>query len=318
MRPLRFAVHQPPPAGSLAERARSLHVKATELIRQGATRLHLVGHSTGGVDARLVANEKYALPGERAEVLQRIATVITVSAPFRGTPLARRIGRGAWLAAPALWFASILASRGRLRLAGQAATLFNLAKRATLQQPTPTDALIAQLADVDDDTARQIRSFLGDVARDHGLVEDLTPESMDAMNRTIEGGDRAPITSFVSVAPRAGLAPIAFVTAPLHRILYDLTYALTASPPRDGAPIPKGPWIGARRIPLTDTSNDGIVPAWSQTLRGEAAGIVLGDHLDVIGHYEAAGATFLRSGSSFDDARFRALWGQVAKALKAR
>jgi triacylglycerol lipase len=57
------------------------------------------------------------------------------------------------------------------------------------------------------------------------------------------------------------------------------------------------------------------VPAWSQTLDGRAAGIVLGDHLDVIGHSEAAGATFLRSGSHFDEARFRELWDQIGRAL---
>ena len=318
VRPLRFAVHEPPPAGSLAERVRSLHLKVLELASQGMTRLHLVGHSTGGVDARLFANERYSGLPERGELLKLIASVITISAPFRGTPLARRVGRGAWLAVPALWFGSILASRGRLRLAGQAATLFNLAKRASLQQPTPTDQLIAQLADVDDETAHQIRRFLADVSSDHRLIDDLTPESMEVLNRELEGGDRAPVTSFVSVSPRAGFSPLAFITAPLHRLLYDLTWTMTAAPPRDGAPIPRGPWIGSKRIALSDTSNDGIVPGWSQTLRGDAAGIVLGDHLDVIGHYESVGATFLRSGSDFDDARFRALWGQVARCLRAR
>jgi pimeloyl-ACP methyl ester carboxylesterase len=143
VRPLRFAVHQPPPAGSIEERVRSLHLKASELVQQGATRLHLVGHSTGGVDARLLANDRYGGLPARAELLSKIASVITISAPFKGTPLARRVGRGAWLLVPGIWFGSILASRGRLRLAGQAATLFNLAKRATLREPTPTDELIS-------------------------------------------------------------------------------------------------------------------------------------------------------------------------------
>lgn len=316
LRPLRFAVHQPPPAGSLAERTRSLHQKLAELIAAGAHQLHLVGHSCGGVDARLIANQRYTAAPERAEMLARIATVTTISAPFKGTPLARRIGRGAGLAVPALWFGSILASRGRLRLAGQVATLANLIKRATLQQPTPTDLLIAQLADVDEETAHQIRRFLEDVSRDHGLLGDLTPEAMGELNRNLAGGDRIEPRSFVSASPPAGFSPITFATAPLHRVLYDLTYSLTASPPRDGAPVPRGPWIGSRRIPLTDTSNDGIVPAWSQTLAGDAAGIVLGDHLDVIGHYESVGATFMRSGSDFDDGRFRALWSEVAKSFR--
>jgi triacylglycerol lipase len=314
-RPLRFAVHEPPPAGSLAERARSLHLKATEILQAGATKLHFVGHSTGGLDARLLANPKASALPERAELLQRIGSVTTVSAPFHGTPLARRAGRGAWLAAPALWFGSILASRGRLRVAGQLGNLWSLAKRLTLQQPTPTDALIAQLADVDTATAHEIRRFLEDVARDHRLVDDLTPEAMGELNRTLQGGDLVRFRSFVSAAPPVGISPLSFGTAPLQRLLYDAAWTLTASAPRNRECVPAGPWIGDARISLGQTSNDGIVPAWSQTLEGEAEGIVLGDHLDVIGHFESAGATFLRSGSKFDEERFRALWARVAEGL---
>jgi hypothetical protein len=314
--PLRFAVHQPPPAASVAERVRSLHAKVTELVTAGATRLHLVGHSTGALDARLVAHPGYKALPERADLIERIASVITISAPFYGTPLARRISRGLWVGAPALWFASILASRGRLRLAGQAAVVFNLLKRAVLQKkPTPTDEVIAQLADVDDDTAHQIRRFLGDVAADHRLVDDLAPESMAELNRELQGKDARPPISFVSVAQPARLSVRAFFPAPLQRLFYDVASRLAAGAPPDGARSPEGPWIGGHGIRLSPEANDGIVPAWSQTLDGRAAGIVLGDHLDVIGHYEAAGATFLRSGSRFDDARFRALWEQVGRCI---
>jgi len=318
VRPLRFAVHQPPPAGSLDERVRSLHRKAAELVAQGATRLHLVGHSTGGLDARLLAHPGYAALPPRPELIARIGSVITLSAPFHGTPLAPRVSGSAWLVAPALWFGSILASRRRLRLAGQAAALYNLAKRITLREPTPTEEVIAQLADVDDGTATQIRRFLADVAKDHRLVEDLAPEKMTALNRTLQGGDPVEPLSFVSVAPPPRLSLWAFLSAPLERLAYDVTYRLTAAPPPADARVPEGPWIGRRRTALVPAANDGIVPAWSQTLQGQAAGIVLGDHLDVIGHFSGAGATFLRSGSDFDDARFRALWEQVGRALRSR
>ena len=317
MRPLRFAVHQPPPAGSLAERVRSLYSRASELMQAGAARLHLVGHSTGGLDARLLANPRYTALPERAELIGRIASVITVSAPIHGTPLARSLGDVAWVAAPALWFGSILASRGRLRLAGQAAALFNLLKRAALQQPTPTDEVIAQLADVDEDTAHQIRRFLADVAADHRLVRDLTPEAMGEVNRSLQGTDVVRPISFVSVSPPARLSPLTFLSRPLHRLLYDVTYRLARGDPPPDARVPEGPWIGERHIALLPSSSDGIVPAWSQTLDGHAQAIVLGDHLDVIGHYEAAGATFLRSGSNFDDARFRALWERVGRCILA-
>src|SRR3989454_2309550 len=304
MRPLRFAVHEPPPAGSLTERVRSLHAKASELIRAGAAGLHLGGISGGGLEARLPAPPRYPAPRGRGELIGRIGSVITVSAPFHGTPLARSLGDVAWVAAPALWFGSILATRGRLRLAGQAAALLNLLKRAALQQTTPTDQVIAQLADVDEDTAHQIRRFLADVAADHRLVRDLTPEAMGELNRSLQGLDLVRPISFVSVSPPAGFSPLTFLFRPLHRLLYDVMYRLAAGQPPADARVPEGPWIGERHIAVLPSSSDGIVPAWSQTLEGHAQGFVLGDHLAVIGHYEAAGATFLRPGASLDDAPF--------------
>src|SRR5256885_11200046 len=88
MRPLRFAVHEPPPAGSLAERVRSLYSRASELMQAGAARLHLVGHSTGGLDARLLAHPRYTALPERAELVRPIAFPITGFPPIHRTPLA--------------------------------------------------------------------------------------------------------------------------------------------------------------------------------------------------------------------------------------
>ena len=254
-------------------------------------------------------------------LLDRLGVVVTLSAPFFGTPLARRLLLGADLAMPMLWFASILASRRQLRLAGHAGAIFNALKRLALQKTTPTDQLIAALADVDDETAQQIKRFLRDVSRDHPLVADILPESMTSLHREIAAFDFPRIRSFVTVAPKPGWGPrdaLAFVTAPAQRLLYDATYALCSARPPSAARLPVGPWIDEQRLPVEPESSDGIVPAWSQTLDGRADGIVQGDHLDVIGHYETAGATFLRSGSRFDDARFQALWARVAQVLTAR
>src|SRR5256885_16884693 len=89
MRPLRFAVHEPPPAGSLAERVRSLYSRASELMQAGATRLHLVGHSTGGLDARLVARPRDPAPPERAELGGRSAFPMAGYPSSHGTPPSR-------------------------------------------------------------------------------------------------------------------------------------------------------------------------------------------------------------------------------------
>jgi len=317
-----FDVHQPPPTASLESRVASLHVKVVELLGR-CSRLHLVTHSTGGLDARLLLNPRYPWPGapteaDRARLLERIGVLATLSAPFHGTPVAGRLLLGRGLTMPVLYFASILASRHRLRFVGQLANLTTLGKRLLSKQTTPTEQLIAELADVDAATAHQIRRFLQDVARDHGLIGDLSPATMSGLNRQLEGADFPRIESFVTVSPPPGVGLsnlLEFAGAPIQRALYDAAYALCLSAPPLGTQLPEGPWIGPRLGRVTETASDGVVPAWSQTLEGRAAGIVEGDHLDVIGHYESAGATFFRSGSRFDDVRFKLLWLRIAHSL---
>lgn len=323
-REARFEVHQPPPTASLETRVGSLHHKIVEALGR-TSRLHLVAHSTGGLDARLFLNPRYRFPGapaevDRARLIERIGVLATLSAPFHGTPVAGRLLLGSGLTMPVLYFASILASRGRLRLLGQLANLATLGKRLLEKETTPTEQLIAELAGVDAVTAHQIRRFLQEVLRDHSLVGDLAPATMSGLNRTLEGTEFPRIQSFVTVAPPPGVGLsnlLAFAGAPLQRTLYDAAYALSLAPPPTGTRLPEGPWIGPRLGGITETSSDGVVPAWSQTLDGRAKGIVEGDHLDVIGHYESAGATFFRSGSRFDDVRFKLLWLRVAHSLAA-
>lgn len=56
-------------------------------------------------------------------------------------------------------------------------------------------------------------------------------------------------------------------------------------------------------------ANDGIVPASSQTLARHAARIMLGDHLDVVGHFEwRKNTTLFKSGAGFPRRVFEELW----------
>jgi hypothetical protein len=70
-------------------------------------------------------------------------------------------------------------------------------------------------------------------------------------------------------------------------------------------------------------ANDGIVPIRSQ-IWGRLAWAGLGDHLDVLGHYDDKTPEkevalrhhdWLTSGSAFDDAAFNALIDAVAKGM---
>ncbi len=64
----RIHVHEPPPMGSLAARVRTLQDAVLQRLggallrgetRGRGPRIHIIGHSTGGLDARLLANPRY-------------------------------------------------------------------------------------------------------------------------------------------------------------------------------------------------------------------------------------------------------------------
>ncbi len=76
-------------AGRLAELVASTSVARDDASANGA-RVHLVGHSTGGVDVRLLASPGARLPCDDAALawLPRLASVTTMSTPHYGTPLA--------------------------------------------------------------------------------------------------------------------------------------------------------------------------------------------------------------------------------------
>lgn len=81
-----FRVH---PTAAVASRAAEL---ARAVASLDAPRVNIVAHSMGGLDARYAAS-KLALQG-------RVASIVTVGTPHRGTPLAD-LGAGLWLVAPA-------------------------------------------------------------------------------------------------------------------------------------------------------------------------------------------------------------------------
>ena len=198
-------------------------------------------------------------------------------------------------------------------------------KRLGLDGSWNDTVLSAFLSGIDASSADDIRRFLQLVVEDHGLVADLTLGSMEKLDAELHGRDVVPVFSFVSVSPvpRAirwgGLAGMSGDPADtlLRQALYGLAYAKAV--PDAATPFPVGPWIGGSDSSGLDLglACDGVVPSSSQTLAGKAHGVVLADHLDVVGHFDGpgGGGTFFKSGASFDAARFGALWSAVADAI---
>jgi hypothetical protein len=339
-------VHEPPPTGSLDERVASLH-EAIWMLQRGerlphaaqavlADRVHLVGHSTGGLDARLFANPKFHWSGgprgaERTAAIGTIGRVVTLSAPLRGTPLvdhavlARDTLLGVTQALTLLgtfrssrfdssaleYFRATVPWRRRTPRSGVAAkVVVEAARRAALSRG-------ASDADAEP-VARQVEQFVDRIENDRQLFGDLAVDRMERVNREIEGGDDlARIDSYVTVSPRPPILDIGLdlPARVIYRILYGMTaQAPLAGDPPTGAPIGPGPTI--TRLAADATSCDGVVPTRSQTLDGKGVAIVLADHLDVVGSFPGgSGINVLRSRSDFDTIRFRELWASVAQRL---
>jgi triacylglycerol lipase len=333
----RIHVHEPPPMGSLESRVRTLQDAVLQRLgsallrgeaRGRGPRIHLVGHSTGGVDARLLANPHYRFHGEdralRARLLQHLGTVVTLSAPHHGTPIAKSFMRGLpRLVLEGMSLATIMANAGRVtqRLGlpgiGLAYTLF----QAVRPRPDVNGPVVDLLTGMDEETARQIERFRGMVMSDTRILRDLAPERMAALNQRL-GDHEARLVEIVTVAPtpswtRGGLRSLD------RRAVYALCHAGAARSDFRPRAFPRGPWIAARApgserelVEDAPRANDGIVPASSQTLGGRAARIVLADHLDVIGHFEGRwNTTLFKSGAGFGQREFAELWRFVAEAL---
>lgn len=331
----RFFVHKPAPTGPLWVRVASLYQKLLE-IRSAAPadrpigRVHLFGHSTGGVDIRLLTNTKYLWPGgptgkERTAFLDQIASVIPMSAPLRGTPIARRLRGTMEFVIPDLFLISILAKRqGHAKIREQMLLVYTSMLHA-LSDESAKEGALRFLGGLSPGTAKQVEAFLNDIVKDRALIHDLTPLAVERLNEQIEGGDFAPIDCFVSVAPPPEVwdGIVGGLGIPqLQWAIYAVAYWATHPDADERRPFPEGAWVGdttASAALISDTASDGVVPAAAQTLDGRAAGIVAGDHLDVVGHFHSPtfhGTTVFKSGANFDDQRFEALWDAVAAILR--
>ncbi len=292
----------------------SLRVRAAELLavlRDAAPAdapLHLIGHSTGGLDARLVTTPGLSLDGglDAEPAARRVRSVVSIATPHRGTPLAA-------------FFASLLGQqvlrllslatvtvlrRGRLPV-GLLAKLTAAFARLAIRRPNVPLALLEHLeselrGELGDGEPELIDAFLRDVHGDQALMPQLTPAAMDLFDAAT--ADR-PGVRYASVTARAASPSLGTRLACGPRPWPHATYTLYA-------------WLH-RQV----GDGDGIVPIASQR-RGEVLFAATGDHLDVIGHFDDPDhlpphTDWIHTGSRFDRAQFEAMWTSVARFIAA-
>jgi hypothetical protein len=319
------------PTASLVRRAVRLADTLAAETADGAP-IHLIGHSSGGLDCRLLLAPGVAVPTTHdVETLaRRVTHVVCVSTPHHGTPLAEFLAtRLGALLLELLSLATIYALRlGRMPIS----ILLRIGAAYTrLDDLGPNSVLLDQLfRDLLDDFTPErretIAKFLSDVREDQGLLTQLMPEAMETFGATTR--DR-PGVRYGAVVTRAlpptlqswampGLDPSAHVLHLLYRALHAATRDPNARLPAL-APAAVEHLRGAYGTLPDPTDNDGVVPTLSQ-VHGDLLHAACADHLDVIGHFGDTATTpphvdWLVTGSGFDRARFETCWTAVADYL---
>jgi triacylglycerol lipase len=320
------------PTATLSRRAALLAEEIQALVAEKGGEVSIIGHSSGGLDARLVVTPEVTLPTtidvERAA--RAVRSVVTVSAPHYGTPVAHFFNNmlGQQLLKLLSLFTIYSLRAGRLPLSAvlKLAGVF----RRGVARGSLLDQLYEQLlGDFSRERRRAISDFFESLGRDQDLVAQIAPAAMDVYNASTDDREGVRYGCVVSQARKpglrsaigAGLGPYSQAT----HALYVGLYRIASGTQRDREPplttIQAAPLRAAYgRVPDI-TANDGMVPTRSQ-IWGEVIGAVWADHLDVIGHFGLPTHVpphfdWLTSGTGYTRGQFEETWRSVAAFVAA-
>jgi triacylglycerol lipase len=320
------------PTGSIRRRAESILATVCENGGLEADELYFVGHSTGGLDVRLLTTPGVRLaPGpEEDAIVRKTRSVITVATPHYGTPLATLFTTlpGRHL----LEMLALLATTqgGRFALYGGSRLIKWVARADDLfgRRDTFLDAWVARLlGDITRTEDDPVWEYFRHVARDQGAIIQLTPESLDLFNAAVVDARHIAYGCVVTAAPPPPLhyepADLLGLTRLVFAGAFTFMHTLAGREhrhypyphPGDGVIAALGGDLG---FEVHRGTNDGVVPSLSQ-IYGKVLHVARADHLDVVGQYDTGEphSDWLPSGSHFDGRHFRAIWDAVAGALAA-
>ncbi len=321
------------PTASIPRRAERLRRQVLAHGGLRARELHFVGHSTGGLDVRMLLTPGVRITkGDSEEqIARRTRTAISVTTPHHGTPLANHFltvqGHTLLLLLSAL--ATSGTGRGAMLAASRAVALTARLDDWTGIQDSLLDRVAGRVVQaLRAEGNESVWQYLEDVKQDQGAVLQLTPEGSDLFDAAVADRPEVDYGCVVAGVPpprerfstRAVLEPERIALRGLFRLLHGL-----ASRPHPHYPYP-APAAGVRRkvsralgFEVTPGTNDGIVPTLSQ-LHGRLLHAACADHLDVVGHYTLAerAGDWLPSGAGFKPEGFHATWDAVADAIKGR
>lgn len=312
-------------------------------------RLHLVGHSTGGLDIRCLVSMLHrgrvadlfdfsAAPRRDAlsrELLGAIETAQFLSTPHRGSTLARRaretLPLPRWLASGLFGAVRHLGPAGA-RASGVALGAAHGAGGPKDWVAAAADALSACHAggrSTEAAAARRtyydILHWLDEMRSEAGVLTSLTLAAEVPWGEAVRAPSPAEELGWYD--DDRGIRARSIVTfAPVRRGDRASLYALLDRALRPAPSSASGPTSTLRlllepsaRVTLGENDHDGIVGSLSMIWPDEGRSVALcGDHADVLGHYETSGPRgydLLPSGAAFATSHFQGLWLEVRRFI---
>jgi len=323
-----FVLVSSPPTGSIVRRTQVLMDAIQEACSDDAGAIHLVGHSTGGLDARLLASPT-ARP-DLPEWFDRVRTVTSISTPHYGTPLAYFFTT---MAGTRLLEALSLLTYMTLQVGGPPLTILTpvIASLSRMDEAlgieskvleTTTELLLSFLGE---EGQAEVREWFDGIRNDQGAIIQLTPESMDIFNAGVENN---PNVRYGCVATRMPppepvrliknlRSPINALSAAIFSTLYvGAGRTSKVYPPPSPAPDVRAYLEKKLDLELDNSLNDGLVPTTSM-IWGDVLWAGTADHLDVLGHFyggrDSSHTDWMVSGAGFREDDFDEVMDAVAE-----
>ncbi len=322
------------PTASLEKRAAAVAGAIAETSGLDTEPIHLVGHSTGGLDARLFNSPGVSLPGQvdTESLASRVQSIVAIATPHYGTPSAALFASTA--GQEVLKVLSILTLHGlrigTMPLPALMALTGALPRIGRLSGPLGgiLEQVYGQLLrDFDDARRQELEDFLTATQGDQGLLSQLTPDAQVRFNRTTS---LRPTTRHGSVVIQArapslkkaigiGVSPSGQAVYALYRALHTMAATLPSRYIPALSPEQSTALIRAFGELPPGNANDAIVPTMSQPWE-TIVHAAWADHLDVVGHFSEPHHVpphidWLSTQTHFDRTAFERLWRDVARFL---
>lgn len=325
-----FVLVSSPPTGSIVYRTQVLMDTIQQRCADDAGAIHLIGHSTGGLDIRLLASPT-SWPAH-PDWFDRVRTVTSIATPHYGTPLAyffTTLAGTRLLEALSLLTYVTLKAGGPpftfltplIAALGRADRILGIELKALERT---TELLVGFLAE---EGQSEVREWFDGIHADQGAIIQLTPESMDIFNAGIEDSPNLRYGSVVTRMPppkpvrllRDLRSPVNALSAAIFSTLYvGAGRTSKVYPPPNPSPEAREYIETKLGRGLYNAMNDGLVPTtsmiWGNVLwAGDA------DHLDILGHFkgdrDSSHTDWMVSGAGFREDDFDEVMDAVADFL---